>query len=70
MESSWATPCHLDRVDLGAGLSARTAECIKHCTATFKCSPQLLEIIFFYKGSLSHDEALGSLNLNYMKEKR
>lgn len=41
MESSRATPCHLDRVDLGAGLSARNAECIKCCIATFKYSFQL-----------------------------
>lgn len=27
MEFSRAMPCHLDRVDLGAGLSARSAEC-------------------------------------------
>lgn len=46
MESSRATPCHLDRVDLGAGLSARTAECIKCCIATFKYSFQPLRIFF------------------------
>lgn len=45
MESSRATPCHLDRVDLGAGLSARTAECIKCCITTFKYGFQLLRII-------------------------
>lgn len=41
MESSGATTCHLDRVDLGAGLSARTAECIKCCITTLKYSFQL-----------------------------
>lgn len=46
MESSRATPCHLDTVDLGAGLSARTAECIKCCISTFKYRFQLLSHIF------------------------
>lgn len=49
MEPSRATPCHLDRVDLGAGLSARTAECIKCCITTFNYSIQLLRIIFLKK---------------------
>lgn len=48
MESSRATPCHLDRVDLGAGLSARTAECIKRCTTTFKYCLSFWESYFFF----------------------
>lgn len=48
MESSRATPCHLDRVDLGAGLSARTAECMKRCTTTFKYCLSFWESYFFY----------------------
>lgn len=51
MESSRATPCHLDRVDLGAGLSARTAECIKRSTTRFKYSFQLLRVIYLKKGN-------------------
>lgn len=47
MESSWAMSCHLDRVDLGAGLSARTAECIKCCIVTFKYSFQLWRAFWF-----------------------
>lgn len=35
MESSRATPCHLVRVDLGAGLSNRTAERRKHWNTAF-----------------------------------
>lgn len=35
-ESCRATPCHLDTADLGAGLSARTAEATKCRTTTFK----------------------------------
>lgn len=46
MESCRATPCHLDRVDLGARSSARIAEGIKCCTTTFKYSFQLLRIMF------------------------
>lgn len=59
MESSRATPCHLDRVDLGAGLSARTAECIKRCTTTFKYCLSFWESYFFFKkGSFSHSSGL------------